>query len=79
MIKGNDLFDVIMWAYDEIDVCELVSDFFTSSTFKGLQNFESIVSQQENISFLQFYNGVIKKLDIFRVSLGLGPIICEYI
>ena len=66
MIKGNDLFDVIMWAYDEIDVCELVSDFFTSSTFKGLQNFESIVSQQENISFLQFYNGVIKKTGYFQ-------------
>ena len=66
MIKGNDLFDVFMWAYDEIDVCELVSDFFTSSTFKGLQNFESIVSQQENISFLQFYNGVIKKTGYFQ-------------
>ena len=66
MIKGNDLFDVIMWAYDEIDVCELVSDFFTSSTFKGLQNFESVVSQQENISFLQFYNGVIKKTGYFQ-------------
>ena len=66
MIKGNDLFDVIMWAYDEIDVCELVSDFFTSSTFKGLQNFESIVSQQENISFLQFYNGVIKETGYFQ-------------
>ena len=66
MIKGNYLFDVTMWVYDEIDVCELVSDFFTSSTFKGLQNFESIVSQQENISFLQFYNGVIKKTGYFQ-------------
>ena len=66
MIKGNYLFDVTMWAYDEIDVCELVTDFFTSSTFKGLQNFESIVSQQENISFLQFYNGVIKKTGYFQ-------------
>ena len=66
MIKGNDLFDVIMWAYDEIDVCELVSDFFTSSTLKGLQDFESVVSQQENISFLQFYNGVIKKTGYFQ-------------
>ena len=56
MIKGNDLFDVIMWAYDEIDVCELVSDFFTSSTFKGLQNFESIDLSKR---IYRFYNSIM--------------------